>query len=44
MQKGKKKLSKEGLQIAEKSKAAKGKGEKERYAFECRVVKNSKER
>ena len=39
-----KKLSKEGLQIAEKSKEAKGKGEKERYASEYRVPKNSKER
>ena len=37
-------LSKEALQIAEKRREAKGKGEKERYPFECRVPKNSKER
>ena len=39
-------LSEEALQIAEKRREAKGKGEKERYtsAFECRVPKNSKER
>ena len=37
-------LSKEALQITEKRREAKGKGEKERYSFECRVPKNSKER
>ena len=37
-------LSEEVLQIAEKIREAKGKGEKERYPFECRVPKNSKER
>ena len=37
-------LSKEALQIAEKRREAKDKGEKERYPFECRVPKNSKER
>ena len=37
-------LSKEALQIAEKRREAKSKGEKERYLFECRVPKNSKER
>ena len=37
-------LSEEALQIAEKRREAKGKGEKERYLFECRVPKNSKER
>ena len=32
------------LQIAEKRREVKGKGEKERYTqFECRVSKNSKE-
>ena len=36
-------LSKEALQIAEKRKGAKDKGEKERYTFECRVPQNSKE-
>ena len=36
-------MSEEALQIAEK-KEAKGKGEKERYPYECRVPKNSKER
>ena len=36
-------LSEEALQIAEK-RDAKGKGEKERYLSECRVLKNSKER
>ena len=39
-----KRLSEEALQIAEKSREVKGKGEKERYLFECRVPKNSKER
>ena len=34
----------EALQIAEKRREAKGKGEKEIYPFECRVPKNSKER
>ena len=38
-------LSEEALQIAEKRREAKGKGEKERYyPSECRVPKNSKER
>ena len=37
-------LSEEALQIAEKRREAKGKGEKERCPFECRVPKNSKER
>ena len=37
-------LSEEALQIAEKRRETKSKGEKERYPFECRVPKNSKER
>ena len=38
-------LSEEVLQIAEKRKEAKGKGEKVKiYPSECRVPKNSKER
>ena len=38
-------LSEEGLQIAEKRREAKGKGEKEKiYPSECRVPKNSTER
>jgi len=38
-------LSEEALQIAEKRRQAKGKGERERYTpTECRVPKNSKER
>ena len=37
-------LFEEDLQIAEKTREAKGKGEKERYPSECRVPKNSKER
>ena len=37
-------LSEEVLQIAEKRREAKGKGEKEIYPFEYRVPKNSKER
>ena len=37
-------LSEEALQIAVERRKAKGKGEKERYPFECRVPKNSKER
>ena len=36
-------LSEEALQIAEKRREVKGKGEK-KYPFECRVPKNSKER
>ena len=36
-------LSEEALQIAEEKREAKGKGEKERYPFECGVPKNSKE-
>ena len=39
-----KRLSGEALQIAEKRREAKGKGENERYPSECRVPKNSKER
>ena len=37
-------LSEEVLQIAEKRREVKGKGEKERFQSECRVPKNSKER
>ena len=37
-------LTEEPLQIAVKRREAKGKGEKERYPFECRVPQNSKER
>ena len=37
-------LLEEDLQIAEKRREVKGKGEKERYSFEYRVPKNSKER
>ena len=37
-------LPEEALQIAEKRREVKGKGEKERYPFECRVPKASKER
>ena len=37
-------LSEEALQLAEKRREAKSKGEKETYPFECRVPKNSKER
>ena len=37
-------LSDEALQIAVKRREAKSKGDKERYPFECRVSKNSKER
>ena len=37
-------LSEEALQIAEKRREVKGKGENERYPFECRVPKNNKER
>ena len=38
-------LSEEALQTAMKKKReVKGKGEKERYPFECRVSKNGKER
>ena len=37
-------LSGEALQIAVIRREAKSKGEKERYPFECRVPKNSKER
>ena len=37
-------LSEEAFQITEKRREANGKGEKERYAPECRVPKNSKER
>ena len=37
-------LSVEALQTAVKRRETKSKGEKERYPFECRVPKNSKER
>ena len=37
-------LFEETLQIAEKRREAKGKGENEIYPSECRVPKNSKER
>ena len=37
-------LSDGALKIAVKRREAKGKGKKERYLFECRVPKNSKER
>ena len=36
--------SEEALQIAEKRREEKGKGEKERYTLECRTPKKSKER
>ena len=37
-------MCEEALQIAEKRREAKGKGEKKKiYPFECRVPKNSKE-
>ena len=36
-------LSEEALQIAVNGGETKSKGEKERYPFECRVPKNSKE-
>ena len=36
-------LSEEALQIAAKRREGKSKGEKERYPYECRVPKNSKE-
>ena len=37
-------LSEEALQIAKKRREGKGKEEKKRYPFECRVPKKSKER
>ena len=37
-------LFEKSLQIAEKRREAKGKGEKERYPTECRVPENSKEK
>ena len=37
-------LSEEDLQITVNRRKAKGKGEMERYPFECRIPKNSKER
>ena len=37
-------LSEEALQMAVKRREAKSKGEEERNSFECRVLKNSKER
>ena len=36
-------LSEQALQIAEKGREAKGKGEKDIYPSECRVPKNSKQ-
>ena len=39
-----KRLSEEALQIAVKRRKVEGKGEKERYPYECRVPKNSKEK
>ena len=36
-------LSEEALQIGEKRREAKGKGEKETYPSQCKVPKNSKE-
>ena len=39
-----KRLSEEALQTPVKRREAKTKGEKERYPFECRVPKKSKER
>ena len=36
--------SEEALQIAEKRREVKGKGERERYPTECRVSENSKKR
>ena len=39
-----KSLSKQALQIAEKRREAKGKGEKKLYPSECRVLKNNRER
>ena len=45
MQKKKKWLSEEALQVAVKRREAKSKGEKGKiYPFECKVPKNSKER
>ena len=35
-------LSEKALQISEKRREVKGRGEKERYPSECRVPKNSK--
>ena len=37
-------LPEEALKIALKRRDVKGKGEKERYSFECRIPKKSKER
>ena len=37
-------LSEEALQIAEKRRETKGKGERERYQFGCRIPNNSKKR
>ena len=37
-------LSEEALQIAEKRREAKHKGEKERHPSECRVSRNNRER
>ena len=37
-------LSEEALQIAEKRREAKQKGEKERHPSECRVSRNNRER
>ena len=43
-EKQKSKMAEEGLQIAVKRREAKSNRGKERYPFECRVSKNSKER
>ena len=37
-------LSEEALQIAVKRRETQSKGEKERYSFECRVPKNSRDK
>ena len=37
-------LSQEALQMTEKRRKVKGKGERKIYPFECRVPKNSKKR
>ena len=37
-------LSEEAFQIAVKRREVKGKGEKQRYSFECRVPKNNRGR
>ena len=35
-------MSEEALEIAEKRREAKGKGEKERYSFECKVPRRDR--